>query len=234
MHGREVEMTFSIGLADVESVYRAFSLRSVVDRGRSFCAYPMPPRTVLHFYLPPASCEQGRRLRVRRHGDQYAISLESKRVIREDPMLIEKEEIAVAPRLPLEHARQMMSESASIVSSFIKNQYRFRLNSSSGELKVALDQMLPFRADQPAILAPQFWHLEIEEVHDWPVPEFLGSSFFNQNLSALRPLRQSKLELARISPPVSLRTVSAHQFKDYLAALFRDGEKQTYSFARVH
>lgn len=233
MQGHEVEMTFSIDLANVESVYRAFSLPSVVDHGQSFRMSLMPPRTVLHFYLPPTPDEQVRRLRVRRRRDRYAISLGSKQVIREDPMLIEKEEITVAPRFPLEHARQMMSGNASIVSSFIKNQYRVRLKSDSSVLKVSLDQMLPFRADQPTILAPQFWHLEIEEVQDWPVPEFLGSHFFRHNLSTLRPLRHSKWELARIAPPVGLKTVSVQHFRNYLAGIFDEGARQTYSFAHV-
>jgi hypothetical protein len=234
MQGREVEMTFSIDLADVESVYRAFSLPSAPGRGQSFRTFLMPSRTVLHFYLPPAPGEHVRRLRIRRRRDQYAISLESKQVIREDPMLIEKEETVVAPRLSLEHVRQMMSGSASIVSSFIKNQYRARLKSDSGVLKVSLDQMLPFRADRPTILAPQFWHLEIEEVQGWPVPEFLDSHFFRCNLSTLRPLRQSKWELARISSPVGLKTDSAQHFRDYLDSLFGEGERQTHSFARMH
>jgi hypothetical protein len=228
MRGREVEMTFDIDLAELERVYRAFSLPVAEGHGRSCRVSLMPPRTALHFYLPPGPGEQVRRLRVRRSRDQYVISLESKQVIREDPMLVEKEETVLAPRLPLERAREMMSESVPVVSSFIKNQHRVTLKSNSSALKVSLDHMIPFLADQPTILGPETWHLEIEEIQGWPISEFLESNFFRQHMSALRPLQKSKWELARMSSPVALKTASACHFRDYLAILFREGEKQIY------
>jgi hypothetical protein len=95
-------MTFDVSIAELESVYRAFSLPAAEGRGRSWRVSLRAPRTVLHFYLPPRPGEQVRRLRVRRSRDQYAISLESKQVIREGPMLVEKEEMVLAPRLPLD------------------------------------------------------------------------------------------------------------------------------------
>jgi hypothetical protein len=149
-------------------------------------------------------------------------------------MLVEKEEMVLAPRLPLEHARYMMSENVPVMSSFIKNQHRVTLKSNSSALKVSLDQMIPFRADQPAVLGPEAWHLEIEEMREWPIHEFLESSFFGRHIAALRPLQKSKCELARISPPVALKTVSEHHFRDYLAALFEEGGRQMHTFSRAY
>jgi hypothetical protein len=232
MSGREVEMTFSVDLADVESVHRVIATPSA-SAGQGFRISPMPPRAVLHFYLPSDGGAQVHRLRVRRRDGQVVIKLEAKQVVREAAMLIVREETTICSRVSIDHARQILSRDEAIISSFIKIQHRARLKSDFGILKVSLDQMLPFKADQPMPLVQEFWHLEIEEVRGWPLPEFLNSPFFRRSLPALRPLRTSKWQLSKISPPTSISTKSVRHFGDYLITLLDEGERQTNRFTRA-
>jgi hypothetical protein len=225
MDGREVEMTFDIDLSTVSLVYATFT--RLPAQGRHVLRVrTKPARTVLHFYLGRADDAQVRRLRARRHHCQFVLSLESKRLLREDRFLIEKEEVTEIRDMPLGDAADLMSRGTPIISSFIKNQHRMVLESELGRLKVSLDQMLPFRADRPMVIASPFWHLELEEVHGWRLSDFLHSSFFQQNLSELRPLQKSKWRAATLGPPVRINEISRSYLPEYLDALLARGRAE--------
>jgi hypothetical protein len=219
-------MTYSVPFSAVPGVYDSLAGPRTRYPERFFEAHNRPPRTVLHFYLAATEGVSTRRLRVWRRGGGLAIALESKRVVREDALSIEKEEITENPDLTLQHAAGILSADASVISSFIKNKYRFKLQSASGLLKVSLDQMLPFQADDPALLGSQFWHLEIEEAGGWPLSDFHETAFFLNHLAHLPPLRQSKWQLAMTTGPVRIGTSAAKHLPEYFSELLAKGERE--------
>jgi hypothetical protein len=225
MRRREIEMTYSVSLSALRNVHEAFTAPSSGYPERSFTIRAKPPRSVLHFYLTATEGADVRRIRVRRRHGDLLISLDSKRVLREDDLVIEKDETVENSHVSLASAAEMLSEEASIASSFIKNQHRLDLRQGSRSLKVSLDQMLPFRADRPTVLGSRFWHLEIEEGRNWPLADFHDSDFFQKNLSDLPPLLQSKWQSAALSPPVGIDPTSREDFSGYLGGLLALGAR---------
>lgn len=218
-------MTYSVSTSAVRSVYDAFTAPLPGHTARSFIARAKPPRTVLHFYLTATGDANVRRIRVRHGRGGLLVSLDSKRVIRENELLIEKDETIENSCVPISTAIEMMSGNASVASSFVKNQHRLDLRQGSRSLKVSLDQMLPFRADRPTILGSEFWHLEIEERQNWPLADFHDSDFFQTHLSALPHLLQSKWQSAAFSPPVGIDRTSQENFRGYLDTLLELGAR---------
>jgi hypothetical protein len=223
MHRREIEMTYSVDLSDVRTVYNAFTGASTSYRERFFVERVKKQRTVLHFYLTAIRDADVRRLRVRRRHGNLVTSLESKRIVRESDLMIEKDERIESPNVSLSAAADILTQEASIVSSFIKNQHRIELKSGSRALKVSLDQMLPFRPDHPAVLGAEFWHLEIEEKRNWPLTDFRNTEFFRKYLSALQPLLQSKWQSAVLAPPAAITKADAENLDEYLNAVLAAG-----------
>jgi hypothetical protein len=229
MRRREIEMTYSVSLSAVRNVYEVLTTPPSCYPERSFTARAKPPRTVLHLYLTATQGVNVRRIRVRRRHGSLLVSLDSKRVIREDDLLIEKDETIENSHVPLATAAEMLSGDASVASSFIKNQHRLDLRQGSRSLKVHLDQMLPFRADQPTVLGSQFWHLEIEEAQNWKLADFHDSSFVQRDLSTLHPLLESKWQTAALSPPVGIDRTSRDDFLGYLDGLLALGARASHS-----
>lgn len=222
-------MTYGVGFSAVHDIYKALTTPPTGHPEGSFTARAKPPRTVLHFYLTATRGANVRRIRVRRRHGELVVSLDSKRVIREDELLIEKVETIENPHVPLATAAEMLSGDASVASSFIKNQYRLDLRQGPRSLKVHLDQMLPFRADEPTVLGSQFWHLEIEEDKNWPLADFHNSDFFRRHLSALHHLLESKWQTATLSTPVGIGRTSLENFPEYLGNLFELGVRASRS-----
>lgn len=219
MNGKEVEATFSIDRTEVHRVYAALTrpappLGAVSVRIRS-------PRTVLHFYLTGTD-EWQRRLRVRRRRDGLLISLESKHVLREDRLSIEKLESTQLRDMSLADTAALLARGAKIISSFIKNQYRVTLESEAGLLKASLDQMLPFLPDRPTVRSDPFWHVEFEEI-SWPLTNFLQSTLFSESFAALRPLRESKWQTAVLASPAFLPALPDPLLRNYFHQLLDRG-----------
>jgi hypothetical protein len=221
--GREVEMTFVVPLSEVGRIYGTFTGPKLMYPDRSFEVVAKQSRTVLHFYLAAIEGISTRRLRVKRCREMLMITLESKRVLSDDALRIEKEERTENPDLPLPHVADMLTTGTPVISSFIKNQYRFKLKAKSGSLKVSLDQVLPFQADDPALLGPQFWHLEIEEANSWSLSEFRETGFFERYLAPLEPLTESKWKSARMSCPVRITYWAKENLSEYFDELLAVG-----------
>jgi hypothetical protein len=227
VNGKEVEVTFDIDLAAVSQVYEALT-QPVPARGRDLAGVHLkPPRTVLHFYIGGIDEIRSRRLRVRRRRDRLIISLESKHVLREDRLSIEKEERTEIPNMPLADAAVLLARGTKVTSSFIKNQHRMILESEFGLLKASLDQMLPFRADRPAVLMSPFWHLEFEEINSWPLAHFLQSVLFRENFADLRPLQESKWRTAALGSPAPLKAMSSRRLREYFDELLARGADES-------
>jgi hypothetical protein len=220
VNGREVEATFDIDRTEVRRIYEALTRPASASRGIVGVRIKRP-RTVLHFYITGTG-ESSRRLRVRRRRDRLLISLESKQVLREDRLSIEKEERAEIPDMPIADTAALLACGTKIISSFIKNQHKVTLESELGLLKASLDQMLPFRADRPVVATDSFWHVEFEEI-SWPLTDFLQSMLFRENFAGLRPLQESKWRTAALGSPVCLPAMSDHGLRDYFDGLLKHG-----------
>jgi hypothetical protein len=216
----EVEVTFAVPAADVPrlavllvSAPSGWAAAGVEARRRA-------PRTTLHFYLRPGDSRDIRRIRVKASGGALGISLESKRVLKQGVFLAEKEERVDQAGLSLDDAQALLAAPGSVISSFIKNQYRVFFKSRTSAFKASLDQVIPFRPGAPAATAAPIWHLELEEKLDWDPEEFLGSLFFRQELSSIAlPLLASKWDLARMGPPGQIPAESPADAGNYLDSL---------------
>jgi hypothetical protein len=227
VNGTEIEATFGIDRSEVDRVYEALTRPTASALG-TVSVRIKPPRTVLHFYLAgtgeylAGTDERPRRLRVRRRRDGLLISLESKQVLREDQLSIEKLERTEIPDMSLADAAVLLASGTKIISSFVKNQYRVTLESEAGLLKASLDQMLPFLPDRPTVRTEPFWHVEFEEI-SWPLADFLKSALFSENFAALRPLEESKWLTATLAPPAFLPLLPDLLLRDYFHELFGCG-----------
>jgi hypothetical protein len=216
---REVELTFALQAA---SVPRLAGLLMAAPAGWAggMEARRRAPRTTLHFYLRSAGSSDIRRIRVKAPAGLLNISLESKRVLKQGIYLAEKEERVDQAGLSLDDAQALLAAPGSVMSSFIKNQYRVFFNSGTSAFKASLDQVIPFRPGTPAATAEPIWHLELEEKLDWDPEKFLRSRYFRRELSPItRPLTASKWDLARMGPPGQIPAESPADTGNYLDSL---------------
>jgi hypothetical protein len=216
MRDREVEITFAVAPPSVGPVWRL--LRTGLTEWRGI---PLDlrtrRRTVVHFYLRPGGPDQTRRVRVKERDGALAISLESKRLVRDGELVREKQETLEQGSIPVPDALALLSPGAPVISAFVKNQYRIRYRGAGVSFKATLDQMLPFRVDNPERTGPVFWHLEFEEIHDWDPAALLDSPYFRQRLSPwLVPLEIPKWQIALMGAPAGLKITSARALRAYL------------------
>jgi len=224
MQKNETEITLELAHSVVPDIYLLFA--SAADGGRSplFTTHVKPKRTVLHFYLAAPKGERMRRLRVKeRRCGELGFSLQSKRVLWEEDLLISREEITEIADMPLPDVGRLLADGPPIISSFIKNQHRMRLTSGAGSLKASLDQVIPFRADTQQISMSSFWHLELEERSGWSLHEFIRSSFFEDNLAALQPVRESKWKTSAFSAPAHVRIAPPEYLRQRFKTLLASG-----------
>jgi hypothetical protein len=217
----EVELSFAVNSADVFRLVRLLCSASAEWTPTAGRAKRRAPRTALHFYLQPTDSRDIRRIRVKSRRGSLEISLESKKVLSQDTFLAKKDERTDAAGMSLGAVRAIMSEPGSVISSFIKNQYRVFFGSDVSAFKASLDQVVPIVPGAEISTAPPVWHFELEEKINWRPDEFFRSRFFRAELAPyLRPLAESKWELARMGDPANVSMPTAKAMGAYLDSLF--------------
>jgi hypothetical protein len=213
----EEELTFALDAEAVPHVARLLLAAPLGWQGTAVKALPRSPRTVLHLYLAPTAPSATRRIRVKVGHRPPVLLLESKRLLREDLFLAQKQETTDDPALSLEDAWALLAAPGAVISSFTKNQYRVHLSCGTGEFKASLDQVIPFMPQLPLTTAGPEWHLEFEGGSGWSPEGFLRSAFFSASFAPLvRSLLFSKWQLARMGPPASIPVASADAMREYI------------------
>jgi hypothetical protein len=217
---REVEVTFSLDSTAVSHV--ASRLVSAPAGWPDFLtnADSRRPRTVLHFYLKSSDPNEVRRIRVKPRRNAMKILLESKHVISQGSFLAEKTETVYDDDLSLDSFQILVSRPGSVVSAFVKNQYRVFLSSKESMFKASLDQVIPFRPNAPMSVGKSTWHFELEEKANWDPGQFISSQYFRETFAPiLHPLLVSKWAFARMGPPASVPVRSFEAMRLYVASI---------------